>query len=306
MAHNNPDTVAALHAASKRYGTLTALDQTSLSIHRGEVFSLLGPNGAGKSTAIALLLGLHQPDTGRAELFGRAPHDIAARRRIGVMLQTTVLPDTLRVRELVQLTSSYYPRPRAFEETARLAGLDTLLDRPYAKLSGGQQRRVQFALAICGRPQLLFLDEPTTGLDIAAREMLWTAVRQMVHEGCAVLLTTHYLEEAEALADRIAVLARGRIVSEGSLDEIRARSASRRIRCRSTLDLALLRRLPGVSSVTQEGDELVIEADNAEDLLRRLLAADPRLADLEVRRAGLAEAFARITAENPNTKQEAA
>src|SRR5574337_458899 len=188
--------VAALHGASKRYGKLQALDGVDLDVRRGELLALLGPNGAGKTTAISLLLGLLRADAGTVELFGRDPQDVRARRRIGVMLQHAELPGTLRVGELLRLTASYYPAPRSVAESAELAGVAELLQRPYAELSGGQQRRVPFALALCGRPELLFLDEPTVGMDIEARQNLWTAIRRLLAEGCSVLLTTHYLEEA--------------------------------------------------------------------------------------------------------------
>jgi ABC-2 type transport system ATP-binding protein len=219
------------------------------------------------------------------------------RRRIGVMLQTAALPETLRVGELLELTSSYYPRSRPLAETARLTGLDNLLRRPYGTLSGGQQRRVQFALAVCGNPELLFLDEPTTGLDIEARESLWAVVRSLVAQGCAVLLTTHYLEEAEALADRIAVLVSGRIVSEGTVDEIRAVGVRRHIRCVSSIPVAEVRAWPGVTAVAKRDNRLVIEVAAAEPIVRRLLGADPSLSELEVSRAGLADAFMQITKE---------
>src|SRR5690606_30056858 len=201
----------------------------------GELLALLGPNGAGKTTAIGLLLGLLQADAGEVSLCGRAPQDLAARRAVGLMLQSAGIPETLKVGELLDLTRSYYPEPRSIADCVALAGLDGLLDRRYGKLSGGQQRRVQFALALCGRPRVLFLDEPTTGLDIEARQGLWKAIRELVADGCAVLLTTHYLEEAEALADRVVVLNNGRVVATGSVQEIRAHVAQRRIRCVSSI-----------------------------------------------------------------------
>src|SRR5580698_398626 len=216
------DVVARLSGAIKRYGTLTALDGVDLVLHRGELLAVLGPNGAGKSTSISLLLGLIRPDGGRAELFGLDPQQIDARRRIGVMLQSAMLPLTLRVGELLKLVASYYPNPRSLEESAALAGIGDLLKRPYGKLSGGQQRRVQFALALCGRPELVFLDEPTVGMDIDARQKLWAAMRALVAEGCSVVLTTHYLEEAEALAQRVVVMGKGRVLSEGSVDALRS------------------------------------------------------------------------------------
>ncbi|HZX72348.1 MAG TPA: ABC transporter ATP-binding protein [Rhodanobacter sp.] len=289
------DPIARLDGAVKRYGRLVALDGAELQLRRGELLALLGPNGAGKSTAISLLLGLIRAEAGSVELFGQDPQRIQARRRIGVMLQNAELPPTLRVGELLRLTASYYPAPRALAETAELAGIADLLKRPYAKLSGGQQRRVQFALALCGRPELLFLDEPTVGMDIEARQKLWAAIRQLIAEGCSVLLTTHYLEEAEALADRVCVMAHGRMIHEGTVEELRARVALKRIRCLSALPIDTVRSWPQVSEVRRENERLHISTAEAEAVVRRLLEADPQLAGLEVQRAGLAEAFTELT-----------
>jgi ABC-2 type transport system ATP-binding protein len=288
-------TVARLAGATRRYGQQTALDAVDLVVQRGELLAVLGPNGAGKTTAIGLLLGLAQADAGTVELFGMDPQRIEARRRIGVMLQSAELPPTLQVGELLRLTASYYPAPHSLEETAAMAGIGDLLRRPYAKLSAGQQRRVQFALAVCGRPELLFLDEPTVGMDIEARQTLWAAIRQLVADGCSVLLTTHYLEEAEALADRVCVMTHGRVIHEGTVEALRARVVLRRIRCVSTLSIAILRGWPEIADVQQENRQLHITAANAEAVVRRLLAADPQLRELEVRRAGLAEAFTELT-----------
>ena len=270
-----PAALARLQAVGKRYGKVTALDGVDLAVHAGEVVSLLGANGAGKSTAIGLMLGLLQADGGTVELFGRPPGALDARRQTGVMLQDGGVQHDLRVHELLRLTRSYYPHPRDIAECASLAGLGGLLQRRYDKLSGGQQRRVQFALAMCGRPRLLFLDEPTTGLDIQARQQLWAAVRALVAEGCGVLLTTHYLEEAEALSDRVVVLDRGRVAAEGSVSQVRAHVAQRRIRCVSALDPALVAAWPQVRSATRDGDRLEIQADAAEAVVRRLHDADP-------------------------------
>jgi ABC-2 type transport system ATP-binding protein len=295
---NRPEqAIAKLESASKRYGAVLALDQVSLDLHRGEVFAVLGPNGAGKTTAISLLLGLLHPDTGSAQVFGESPQSLAARRRIGAMLQTSGVPDTLTVAELIGLFRSYYPRPRSVADTVALAGVADLLARRYGKLSGGQQRRAQFALAICGNPEILFLDEPTTGLDVEARATLWKTMRQLVGEGCAVVLTTHYLEEAETLADRVSVLARGRIVASGSVQQIRARVAQRRIRCISGLAADVISRWPEVRGVSRDGERIEIVTDAAETVVRQLLFEDSGLSELEVQRAGLAEAFVEITRE---------
>ena len=291
------NTAASLTHVVKRYGTKLALDDVTLGIEPGQVTALLGPNGAGKSTAIALLLGLTRAASGDVRVLGGAPGALAVRRHTGVMLQSASFPDTLKVRELLALVRSYYPQPRRAAEVVACTGLGALLGTPYARLSGGQQRRVQFALAVCGDPQLLFLDEPTTGLDIEARESLWAVVRELAARGCAILLTTHYLEEAEALAQRVAVLARGRIVSAGTVEEIRACGVRRRIRCISTLPVEQVRAWSGVSAASREAQWLDIESTVAEPVVQRLLECDPQLRELEVRRAGLAEAFVQLTRE---------
>jgi ABC-2 type transport system ATP-binding protein len=218
-----------------------------------------------------------------------------ARRRTGVMLQSTQLPDTLQVGELLAMTRGYYAQPLSVADCVAMAGLDGLLQRRYGKLSGGQQRRVQFAMAICGRPQVLFLDEPTTGLDIEARQQMWVAIRERAAAGCAVLLTTHYLEEAEALADHVVVMQAGRTLAEGSVEQIRERVLQRRIRCHSRVDEQGVARWPGVRRVQRDGGLLEIQAEPAEPVVARLLAEDPQLTALEVHRAGLADAFLEIT-----------
>lgn len=303
--HAQSDVVARLSGVVKRYGHVTALDGVDLVLRRGELLAVLGPNGAGKTTSIGLLLGLIRPDGGRAELFGMDPQQIDARRRIGVMLQTAMLPLTLRVGELLRLVSSYYPNPRSIDESAALAGIADLLRRPYGKLSGGQQRRVQFALALCGRPELVFLDEPTVGMDIDARRKLWAAMRSLVADGCSVVLTTHYLEEAEALAQRVVVMGKGRVLSEGSVDALRAHVPLTRIRCITDLDVAAIASWPQVASAERDGTRVRISTNAAEQVLRRLLDADAALSELEVQRAGLAEAFTELTREE-NEQQEAA
>jgi ABC-2 type transport system ATP-binding protein len=303
----NNEVLAQLSDVRKRYGKVLALDGVGFDLHAGEVLALLGANGAGKTTAIGLLLGLLSADSGGATVFGQAPQALAARQRMGVMLQATELPEASKVGELLDLTRSYYPDPRSVADCVALAGLDGLLDRRYGRLSGGQQRRVQFALAICGRPQLLFLDEPTTGLDIEARQGLWRAIRELVAEGSAVLLTTHYLEEAEALADRVVVLNRGRVAAAGSMGDIRAHVSQRRIRCVSTVDAGTVAAWAQVRSVRREGERLeIVVADAAEPVVRQLLELDAGLQELEILRGSLADAFIELTQEATSDAHDAA
>ncbi len=294
--------LAQLRGSRKRYGKIAALDGVDLSLHAGEVLALLGANGAGKSTAIALLLGLLRPDAGCAELFGRTPDMLPVRRRIGVMLQSAGIPDNVKVVELLDLTRSYYPSPRSVTDCVALAGLEGLLDRRYGRLSGGQQRRVQFALAICGNPEVLFLDEPTTGLDIDTRQRMWATIHQLVAAGTGVLLTTHYLEEAEALAHRVIVLNHGRVAASGTMQEVCAHVSQRRIRCLSALDAANVATWPEVRSAMRghDGNAARIEVitDAVEPVLRRMLAEDAALSDLDIQRAGLADAFLELTRDN--------
>jgi len=292
------NTLANLKGVRKRYGKIQALDGFDLAVQRGELLAVLGPNGAGKSTAISILLGLQGPDEGSADLFGHAPQELEGRRRIGVMMQEVMLPSVMQPRELLEQVASYYPYPYDIDEVIKRLALESIARRPYGKLSGGQKRQVQFALAICGRPELLFLDEPTVGLDVQARESLWKVVRELLHEGCSIVLTTHYLEEAEALADRVAVMARGRLITSGSVNEIRAHVSRKQVSCVTGLSPEAVRGWPEVAQVDMERDRLQITTREAEALLVRLLQADPKLSDIEVKRAGLAEAFTELTNES--------
>jgi len=289
--------LAKLTGVHHRYGKTIALAGLDLDVRSGELLAVLGPNGAGKSTAIALWLGLLEPDSGSAQLFGRSPLDVETRRSVGVMMQDVALTPELRVRELIDLTASYYANPLTVNETLALTRLESLAHRPYGKLSGGQKRQVQFALAICGRPALLFLDEPTVGLDVEARETMWRTMRALLAQGCSIVLTTHYLEEAEALADRVAVFAAGKLIASGTVASVRSLVSRKEIGCETSLAVEDVRAWPDVVSAAHDGRRLHITAVDAEDVVRRLLAADAGVRDLEVRQAGLAAAFSELTKE---------
>ena len=293
----NNHCLAELSSVTKRFGTVVALDQLDLDVRRCELLAVLGPNGAGKTTAISLLLGLQQPDGGSVRLFGGSPNRVEPRRQVGVMMQEAALAPELRVREQIDLVASYYPAPMTADDALEITGTAPLRKRPYANLSTGQKRQVQFALAVVGRPRLLFLDEPTVGLDIQSRAMVWATLRRLVANGCSIVLTTHYLEEAETLADRVAVLAKGRLIATGTVSEIRGLVVRKRITCRTTLFPEQVATWPDVQTVTSDQHGLHITASNTENVVRRLLAADGDLQDLEVQRAGLAEAFTELTRE---------
>jgi ABC-2 type transport system ATP-binding protein len=290
--------VASLEAVSKNYEQIRALRNVNFSVRAGEVVALLGPNGAGKTTAVKLLLGLIQPNAGKARVFGGDPSNPQNRLRTGAMLQVGRVPETLRVGEHIDLFSSYYTNPLPLEDVLAAAGLEKLRDRKFGDLSGGQRQRTLFALAICGNPDLLFLDEPTVGLDVEARRTLWEEIRRLVDCGKTVLLTTHYLEEADALADRIAVINQGEIIAEGTPAEIKAQTSGKRIRCITSLSLASILQIPGVTDVRQDREAVEIQAREAETVVRALLARDTSLSALEITSAGLEEAFLALTQDN--------
>ncbi len=288
MTHRH---LATMSAVTHRYGDVVALDGLNLTIRAGEVLAVLGPNGAGKTTAINLLLGSLRAQEGTVEVFGHEPGARAVRMRRGAMLQVSGVPDTLTVAEHLELFSSYYPAPLPVSRLLEMAGLEDLRDRRYGRLSGGQKQRVMFALALAGDPELVFLDEPTTGLDVEARRSLWNEIRELKAAGRTAVLTTHYLEEADALADRIAVIHRGRTVAEGTSAQIKSRAADRSVRCITSVDAGEVAALPGVARVEMSGQHLEILTSRPEELLRTLLDLDPDLRDLHVSGAGLEDAF---------------
>jgi len=287
--------VARTRSLTKTYGSVTALRNVDFGLQRGELLALLGPNGAGKTTLVRMLLGLANPDSGSVAVFGSDPRDEAMRYRVGAMLQVARVPETLKVREHIDLFSSYYPNPLSISETLHIAGLDDIKDRRFGELSGGQRQRVLFGISICGNPDLLFLDEPTVGLDVEARRLMWTQIRALVARGKTVLLTTHYLNEADALADRILVLQHGSIVAEGTPAEIKSRAIGKQVRFNSRLSLDEIRAIPGVVGATADRQKFELQVQAAEAVVRELLERDSWLSDLEVTSAGLEEAFLALT-----------
>jgi ABC-2 type transport system ATP-binding protein len=290
--------VATLEGVNKNYGPVRALKGVNFRVRAGELVALLGPNGAGKTTVVKLLLGLIPPNVGKVRVFGADPTNPENRTRTGAMLQVGRVPETLRVREHIDLFSSYYRKPLPVSDVLAAAGLEKIRDRKFAELSGGQKQRVLFALAICGDPDLLFLDEPTVGLDVEARRMLWDEIRELVDRGKTVVLTTHYLQEADALADRIAVINQGEIIAEGAPDDIKAQTSGKKIRCITSLEMTLVQRIPGVIDVKSDREALVIHTSEAELVVRELLNRDSSLSGLEVTGAGLEEAFLALTQES--------
>jgi ABC-2 type transport system ATP-binding protein len=291
--------IARLQGVTKRYGPVTALNNFSLTLHAGEVVALLGPNGAGKTTAVRLLLGLISPDSGSVRVLGRDPRDSDARTRIGAMLQVSRVPEMLRVREHIDLFRSYYPQPLSVADVIHTAKLEGIENQMFGKLSGGQKQRALFGLALCGNPDLIFLDEPTVGMDIESRRALWDQVRTLSAAGKTILLTTHYLEEADMLANRIIVINKGQLVSEGTPAEIKHRVTGRRIRCITQLDPEFLRTLPSVASVEQDREAVVIVAERPEAVVREMLVRDETLHGLEIAAAALEDAFLALTTDAP-------
>ena len=287
--------IASARDVKKSYGDVIALNHLNMEIRAGELLALLGPNGAGKTTLVRLLLGSARPDAGSVSVFGADPHSGQMQTRVGAMLQVGRVPETLKVREHIDLFSSYYPNPLPLDEVLTIAGLTEIKDRAYGELSGGQKQRVLFALAVCGNPDLLFLDEPTVGLDVEARRLMWAQIRTLIARGKTVLLTTHYLNEADALADRILVLNQGAIIAEGTPADIKARAMGKQIRCTSQLSLEQVKQIPGVLSVKADRNAFELQVNAAEPVVRELLQRDAWLANLEVTNGGLEEAFLALT-----------
>lgn len=292
------DTVLQASALGKRFGDTVALSDVGLAIPRGQVCALLGQNGAGKTTFIRCALGLLPASSGSVTVLGCNAGSSAAKQATGVMLQDTDLPDLMSAREHLSLYAHYFATPEPVDALIDYAGIGEFADKRYKKLSGGQKRRVQFALALIGRPRLLFLDEPTTGLDQQARQAVWSNVRRLADAGTTVMLTTHYLEEADALADRIVVIDEGRIIADGAADAVREQVGGALINCQTTVDADRAATLAAVRSASMHGRLLNLVSTDAAKTLAALLAIDPDLKDLSVRKPSLDEAFSLLTQKN--------
>ncbi|MFI6092075.1 ABC transporter ATP-binding protein [Streptomyces sp. NPDC051218] len=288
------------HQVTKAYGDVRAVDALSLDLHPGETVALLGPNGAGKSSTLDLLLGLRHADSGTVRVFGTSPREAITAGRVGAMLQSGGLMAEVTVRELVRLACDLHPRPHRPDDVLAAAGLTQLADRKVDKLSGGQEQRVRFALATAGANDLIVLDEPTTGMDVTARQAFWATMREQADQGRTVLFATHYLEEADAIADRVLVLHRGRLLADGTAAEIKAKAGARRI----SFDLPepeegvaeKLRALPFLTAADVSGHSVRLQSTDADATVHALYGLGLYPRNLEVAGLGLEQAFVAITA----------
>jgi ABC-2 type transport system ATP-binding protein len=281
---------------TKSYGQVRAVRGVDALIERGETVALLGPNGAGKSTTLDILLGLLDPDAGSATVFGMSPPDAVASGAVGAMLQTGGLVRDLRVRELVAMIASLYPDPIAVDDVLELTGTKPIAEQLTQRLSGGQTQRVRFALALVANPELLVLDEPTVALDVEGRRDFWATMRNFAARGKTVIFATHYLEEADAYADRAMLMAHGRVVADGPTTQIKALVGTRTIHATlADVPLERLESLTGVMHAERRGDAVVLSCSDSDAAIRALLAAFPEARDIEIRGAGLEEAFVRLT-----------
>jgi ABC-2 type transport system ATP-binding protein len=289
--------VVRLTGVNKSFGQVQAVSELHLQLHPGETVALLGPNGAGKSTTLDLLLGLRNADSGTIEVFGSTPARAIADGRVGAMLQSGGLMEEVKVRELVKLACDLHPRAYPVEQVLQSAGVTDIADRMVNKLSGGQEQRVRFALATAGASDLIILDEPTTGMDVTVRQAFWAKMREQAAQGRTVLFATHYLEEADAIADRVIVLHRGRILADGSAAEIKAKAGARRIvfDLEGPIDEAALRALPSLTMLSVSGHTVRIQSTDADATTHALYALGLYPRNLEVSGLGLEQAFIAIT-----------
>lgn len=289
--------VVSFRQIGKSYGAVRAVADLSLELHPGETVALLGPNGAGKSSTLDLLLGLRTPDTGSLTLFGTTPQRAIEQGRVGAMLQSGGLMEGVKVRELVKLARDLHPRGYPLEQIMETAGITGIADRLVDKLSGGQEQRVRFALATAGANDLIVLDEPTTGMDVTARQTFWGTMREQARQGRTVLFATHYLEEADAIADRVIVLHRGRVLADGTAAEIKARAGARRLTfdLEGPIDRDALHGLPHLTSLEIAGRTVRIQSQDADATVHAVYRLGLYPHNLEVSGLGLEQAFIALT-----------
>ncbi|MGQ8364156.1 ABC transporter ATP-binding protein [Glaciecola sp. 1036] len=280
---------------SKKFGKLDALCDVSLTINQGEIIALLGANGAGKTTLINHLLGRLTPDSGNISIAGYKPGSLPARQRIGTILQSAKMPETLTIEEHIVLFSSYYLNPLPLAQILNIAGLTDLRKRRFKALSGGQQQRLFFALAICGNPQVVLLDEPTVGLDVQARRQFWQCIRELAQHGTSVLLTTHYLEEADALAEKAYLLSQGKLLHEGTCDSLKNKMGGKVIRFKTSSMQDFHTGIAGITQVQSRGQFVELVSQCAEDTLGYLFAQKIELHDLTVSQVSLEDAFLQMS-----------
>ena len=292
--HIHSNVIASAYGLSKSFSGKKALDNIDLEVKSGQVLAILGANGAGKTSLINILLGRLDADSGDVSVFGAKAGSLHAKRQAGAMLQVANLPETLKIKEHIQLFQSYYPHPMDYQKVISYARLQDMQNRYSKKLSGGEKQRLLFALSICGNPKLLFLDEPSVGMDIEARQGLWQAIRDLRAAGTGIVLTTHYLEEADNLADEIMLIKEGQVIRQGSSEAIKASISHTTIRFNYNEKPEAFSQLSGVVSVQPSGKFIQLQSQNVNQTLLTLLTAYPNLQDLTVSSAGLEEAFLQL------------
>ncbi|WP_102274593.1 ABC transporter ATP-binding protein [Cytobacillus massiliigabonensis] len=292
------DSIVVLDHVTKTFKNKKAVDHVSFSIKTGEVAAILGPNGAGKTTTIMMMLGLLNPTSGEVELFNSHPKEKKIRERIGAMLQEVSVIDALKVKEIIQLFRSYYPNPMPFEKLVAFTGLSNDdLKRRADKLSGGQKRRLGFALALAGDPDLIFLDEPTVGLDITSRKLFWNTIGELKALGKTIIFTTHYLQEADDVADRIILFNHGTIIEDGTPAEIKAKLSKQSVSFAASeeISIASLNNLPHVSEVYKRNDRIYVITDETDAVIAALFEKKFKISGIQIEQGRLDEAFEQLT-----------
>ena len=282
-----------LTGVSKIFKGKPAVDNLTLSIQEGTVVALLGPNGAGKTTTVSMILGLQQPTKGTVKLLGADPREQKVRNRIGAMLQDVSVIDGLKVSESINLFRSYYEKPLALQYLLQVSNLESEKDKIASSLSGGQQRRLGFALALAGDPEVIFLDEPTVGMDVTSRQLFWDTVRAMAGRGRTIVLTTHYLDEADSVADRIVVINNGKLIADGTPSEIKAETTGRVISfiAGESVTTERLLAIPGVTDIQWSGRKVKLSSSNTDQLITALIEKRFEMRDIEIQSGGLEDAF---------------